>query len=476
MKTIALLLLSLLLGRVHAELVCELGDPITLDNDGLVSLQYSVNRQEGIFTMKITYTGGQSWIGIGINHEGSSKMTPVTSVIGRMLDGEPSVLKYDLESDAKDGSGVIPMNLQSLMDASFTQDDTTSVLQFTQLLDEETQTVTDESVWVYAVGNANNVWEGKHEIHGAFYLQMVDRCVESAAAPTAAPAPTASPASNTDTTGGDTTTGGGDTNQGGDTTQGDDTDGGDSQDQNVSGAQGGIVQLKSVSDETRSLWVAHGVLMALAWGVCAPLAIGAVLLRNVSFLAKKGCWYKLHFYMNIANILFTFVGFFLAVAAMSKEGEDHFTENTHTKAGLAIFFIALFQFALAFLRPDPPKAPQKQLERAPTDSDTSSPPRQVDHGVSIRGNGEIEVEDESMTDSEAERDPSVKTKTRLAWEISHRFIGMALLGLAWYNCTSGIQLQVDKYDDLGDWQMAAFWGVTAGISGFIFFLAYVVRV
>ena len=110
--------------------------------------------------------------------------------------------------------------------------------------------------------------------------------------------------------------------------------------------------------------------MALAWGVCAPLAIGAVLLRNVSFLSNKGYWFKIHFYLNICNVLFTAAGFVLAVAAMHKQGDEHFTENTHTKAGLAIFLVALFQFAVAFLRPDPPKAPTPNVKSIDNPADT----------------------------------------------------------------------------------------------------------
>lgn len=410
-------------------------------------------------------------------------MSPATAVIGRMLDGEPSVLKYDLESDAKDGSGVIPMDLQNLQDVRFMQDEEKSVLEFTQLLDEATQTVTDESVWIYAVGLPDNQWEGKHKIHGAFYLRMDEDCVEVESAPTASPTTAAS------TGGGEQDTTAGGTNAPPVDTESEEEEEEDSEDAaGTTNTQTGIVQVASITAETRSLWVAHGVLMALAWGVCAPIAIGAVMLRHVGFLAKKGTWYKIHFYVNIANILFTFIGFFLAVAATRKEGEDHFTENTHTKAGLAIFLIVMFQFALAFLRPDPPKPPsQPSLKRtsAATSASSSYGSPGIEQGISVgppsssvnvNNNGEVEVadEDSSLNDS-LESDPSVKSKPRLAWEISHRFIGIALLGLAWYNCTSGIQLQVEKYDENDD-QMAAFWGVTAGISGLIFFFAYVVRV
>lgn len=494
---LSVLFLSFLCCGASAEYVCPLADPIQIEED--VTLEQVANPAEGTFTMRLTYYGGQSWIGIGINHENSNNMTPSTAVIGRMDNGTPSVLKYDLTSDAKDASGVVPMAIQNLQNVRFEQTDTTSVLEFTQLLDEETQTVTSDSVWIYAVGLPDNQWAGKHQIHGAFQLTAMDELCVEVAGPVQAPVqqPTDSASQPTEVVAAqpteptnDVSAGGNDEDDSSEETE-DDSSGETGGNQDATGAtnaQTGIVQIQSAADDVRSLWVAHGLLMALAWGVCAPLAIGAVMLRNVSFLATKGRWYKLHFYANICNILFTTVGFFLAVAAMNKEGEDHFTENTHTKAGLAIFLIVLFQFALAFLRPDPPKAPSPSIKSIDTPQDTehsnNSTPRAsgIEHAVtvvppsySVNDSEEVELGEETASETSSEQDMPAKSKVRFAWEISHRFIGITLLGLAWYNCTSGIQLQSEKYDERDD-LTAIFWGVTAGISGLIFFLAYVVRV
>jgi hypothetical protein len=503
------LLSALSFWYASAEWVCPLADPITLDSDGLVTLEQVANKAEGTFTMRLTYSGGQSWVGIGINREGSSNMEPTAAVIGRILDGAPDVSKYDLISSSKDGSGVIPMGLQNLKDVKFEQTDTTSVLTFTQQLSDETVTVTDDSVWIYAVGLPDNQWAGKHVIQGAFYLRGMDElCTEVATGPTSAPAPTdgTGVAQPTEAVSVQPQATGAVADEESDEYEADDEESEDTQDPNpsnpsgsTSSQQSGIVQVASTEDETRPLWVAHGVLMALAWGVCAPLAIGAVLLRNVSFLSNKGYWFKIHFYLNICNILFTAAGFALAVVAIQKQGDEHFKEETHTKAGLAIFVVALFQFALAFLRPDPPKAPTRNIKSidnpADTDSNNSTPYNStpfsapqasgIAHAVNVlppsficdRGESD-EIELGRNSDAAAdgsEQDVPTKSGIRLAWEISHRFTGIALIGLAWYNCTSGIQLQVENYGEQDD-QMAAFWGVTAGISGFIFFLAYVVRV
>jgi hypothetical protein len=62
---------------------CTLSPMMALD-DGL-TLEQVKNSAAGTFTMRLTYTNGNAWIGIGINSEGSSKMVPSTSVIGRIL-------------------------------------------------------------------------------------------------------------------------------------------------------------------------------------------------------------------------------------------------------------------------------------------------------------------------------------------------------------------------------------------------------
>lgn len=161
--------------------------------------------------------------------------------------------------------------------------------------------------------------------------------------------------------------------------------------------------------------------------------------------------YKLHFYLNILNILLTIIGFILAVVATQKESDEHFTEETHQKAGLAVFIIVLFQALAGYFRPSPPK------------KDTNN----QDDGDETEATNGNEVEQAVQLEETSKPAGPTKTVARIAWEISHRLIGLALLGLAWYNCTSGIELQEEKYDETVDWS-AIFWGVTGGISGVIF--------
>jgi hypothetical protein len=163
------------------------------------------------------------------------------------------------------------------------------------------------------------------------------------------------------------------------------------------------------------------------------------------------------------NVLFTVSGFILAVVATSQEGKEHFTDDTHQKVGLAVFCMVLFQFVASFFRPSPLKAtPQDAKSKhgssiLTTDTDKSSPGRGREHAAAVDseyGRGEVEVEEDSSHSSvshalEQQQQPT-KSKIRLAWEISYRFIGVALISLAWYNCDSGIELMVDKYDENDD--------------------------
>jgi hypothetical protein len=168
-------------GGVAKELtLCTLSERTLLTNHGghLVYLQQVKNVASGTFTMRVTYSGGNAWVGIGTNTEGQPAMFPGKAVVGRVdASGESTVLYYDLSSDQEDASGVQPVNSSSLYNATFEQpDDTTSILTFTQ--DLSAMDITDSSMWIFGVGLPNNVWGGHHKVNGAFRLPLTDNCQE----------------------------------------------------------------------------------------------------------------------------------------------------------------------------------------------------------------------------------------------------------------------------------------------------------
>lgn len=178
-----------------------------------------------------------------------------------------------------------------------------------------------------------------------------------------------------------------------------------------------------VETRKRQLWKAHGWFAALAWGLLSPLAIGAAVLR---YWFPDGLWFKIHEYLNLSVIAFTVLAFALGVAAITSETPEgasayHFSTvpYPHRFVGLIIFLFVVFQGVGGQFRPHTP-----------------------DKG-----------EDKSMV--------------RRLWEVQHRSVGMFLLGLAWYQCHSGIKIYQTLFADSTANLSAAFWGVVGTISGLV---------
>jgi hypothetical protein len=373
---------------------CTFSEPIPLDQIGDVILQQYVNEGEGTFTMKITYSGGKAFIGIGVNQEGLPSMTPAVAVIGRNDGDAPQVGKYTLSSL----NGVQPADLQEgVFNSTFEQTDTTSTLTFTQRLSEDDQVaITDKTQWIYAIGYDDNGWGG-HSIRGSFQLALTPTCSV----------------------------------------------------QPGTGASGAQAIITEIASPNRALWMAHGILMALGWGLFAPLAIGAVVLRvawdRLGGLHNKGLWFKIHLFLNTLALLCTIIGFVIAMVAKNEQGVngvDRF-QSTHGKMGLSILVLVLVQAIVGLFRPALPKAP---TEDKMDDLDTTErmPP----------------------ADEPSEKPLAKKSSQRLGFEILHRLTGMALLAMAWYNCHTGIKWSTIFLEDYNDWT-PAFWSVVSVIGSLI---------
>lgn len=546
-----LLAVSFLIGSMESNYICNLSDEVSIHKDGAVFMQHYVNDEEGTFTMRIRYTDGQSWIGVGINTSGQGKMVPAYSVIGDISRG---VKRYNLQSDDKQGSGVIPLQDTNghLKSSSFVQTDAgESILEFTHDLiirDPDNGSIvyeiTESSVWIWAVGLPNNVWEGKHKVHGAFDgFQLYSGCVRSTAKPTKKPTapptltptftepadpPTLTPAlteivlgesfknespSKTNGTEYGTTTidhstieiesesesvkSSGEEEETGleisvklpdDTSEPEpakddridesstlpkeDLELGDGKGGDSNNVAQDISFLDSQSEATRDLWVAHGILLGVAWGILAPLAIGAAYLRNnLVILKKDALWLRIHFLLCVLVAFFTFAGFLVAVVATQKDDDlPHFEEDIHHKAGLAIFVLVLVQAFAGYFRPSPVPASQKLVGNA-------------EEGDILEASENDELPQDNLADAESSL-PTNKVnfhfskalQIRKFWEYTHRLLGIILLGLAWYNCHSGIVLQAENYDqDNQESLLKIFWGITGAIVGTIFGIGYVMR-
>jgi hypothetical protein len=239
-KSLLVLALATAFSVATSEYSCTFSEPIILDDVGDVELQHYVNEDEGTFTMKVTYYGPPSFVAIGVNQEGILAMTPAFATIGRNDDGEPQVDTYVMSALA----GVeLAESQDGIVSSSFEQTESTSILIFTQLLSATGQlNITDETQWLYAIGYEDNVWGG-HVLRGGFQVRLARNCVLS-----------------TDEVEEEITDKEEETFEG--------------VESGSSGAQPGLL-ISNIAPSNRAMWMTHGILMTLVWGLFAPLAIGA---------------------------------------------------------------------------------------------------------------------------------------------------------------------------------------------------------
>jgi hypothetical protein len=210
-----------------------------------------------------------------------------------------------------------------------------------------------------------------------------------------------------------------------------------------------------IEPKIRNMKIAHGFLMALAWGILVPCAIGVAILRDslTKIGIPKGMWFKVHLALNGTAVAFTFIGFTVAVFSFIKSTVPcpHF-EESHPKYGLVIFIMVIVQVCIGFIRPD---LPETEAPSAPVklEEDEESPP--------------------------AENANAEKSTARRFWEYTHRLFGFTLVGLAWFQCTTGLAL-LPKCIGISELDLnilyGIFWGVTGGIIAIIFVLACVARI
>jgi len=203
------------------------------------------------------------------------------------------------------------------------------------------------------------------------------------------------------------------------------------------------------SGDYQKLWAAHGWLMAISWAILIPIGIGASLLRKL-IPGNNGTWFLFHKgFMGFAFLTMT-AGFGIAVYTIEKStGSAHFSRGKHGTIGLVVYLFVFIQVLMGILRPSLPRSSTtKSLDVTQRDED-------------------VEASDPSMTDSEetAEMKPP-KSIARRSFEVGHRVLGLGLLGLAWYNCHTGIQILTYYFGEGYD-ATNAFWGSIGGLCGVI---------
>jgi hypothetical protein len=100
-----------------------------------------------------------------------------------------------------------------------------------------------------------------------------------------------------------------------------------------------------------TLFIAHGVLMALAWGALIPSGSALALLWRRALPA--GGWFRLHWKLQAGGLVLAAAGLILALVATPHH--RHFS-STHAALGLAVSIGAAVQGGGAALRPHKPAA------------------------------------------------------------------------------------------------------------------------
>jgi hypothetical protein len=213
----------------------------------------------------------------------------------------------------------------------------------------------------------------------------------------------------------------------------------------TSDTNGSGVVTNNSEPPNKSLWIAHGILMFISWGILLPIGIGCSLVRRL--VPGNGTWFMIHRFFNGSAFLLMTAGFGIAIYNVQDAGNEHFsTEVRHRTIGLVIYIFSFLQVVGGIFRPHLPHA---------------QAPKEVEP--------DVEADDTDKPSPPPEPEAPKKSTKRVIFEVCHRTFGFGLLGLSWYNLYLGIMSLVGFYGssyDLSD----AMWGVIGGISGLIFVL------
>eukprot|EP00980_Cylindrotheca_fusiformis_P004262 scaffold918_cov126-Cylindrotheca_fusiformis.AAC.41 len=442
------------------------------------SFQYRVNRNDpnapnGEDTITIQFSAPkEAWVGVGFSSSGG--MVPSTAVIA--LPDTQEVKKYALSIKDESGVNQLPEEQQTLINTGVTQSGGVTTMIFTKILEEGDEVAIDASEngsnnIIAAIGGDNTL--GFHAGgFGGFPATFNE-------GPTAAPTPAAPAAAPTDPPEGVQIVELTGQLEGATLAYEFDTDTitmtlsvpssgwcavGISENGSMLGSEAIIglpgtgevkkynLNAKAVSGVNEmpaekqtltntlitqagdnSLWVVHGWLAAIAWGVLCPLAIIAALFRK--FIPGEGVWFQIHRFLNTSVAVLTIAAVSVAIHALNDEtpsgsSADHFDpelSDGHRLIGLFVLIFVVIQVANGALRPHLPK----------------------------------ESED--------------KTVKRKGWELLHRLFGVFLFCLCLYQVQLGIKWYHNIFNE-GDWDetLTIYW-VIAGILTLLILVGIVIR-
>jgi cytochrome b561 len=382
-----------------------------------LTLQQMIHPVDETVTIQLTCRS-LVWLALGFSPAGVMKNS--MAVIG--LPEQGTVWQYNLTGKSSP-SQMIPMPDETLSltnDVSIVQNDTHTILTFTQPLQQTGQVsvnakgnATNTVIW--AIGDTNQL--GYHGQRGSYTMDF-DTC--------------------------------------------------DSLPGSRSSSGGGAVKLFNPHEGNKTLWKVHGWFMAIACGILIPLAIGSSLLRSVLPL-PPGVWFRLHFYTNAIALLMMLASFGIACYLIEKEGlANHFT-GKHKSTGLIIVVIATLQAMNGVFRPHVKNTGGVQ-HHGSDNNDTylyvNVPTYDADDELA-----------QQQHNADIDKKPiNKKTMLRTFWEYLHRIVGFLLLALAWYGVDTGFISFARRYPPADtSTARAVFWGVVGGLTGLITLMTLCIR-
>lgn len=200
--------------------------------------------------------------------------------------------------------------------------------------------------------------------------------------------------------------------------------------------------------QQKSLWISHGIMMMFAFGVCIPIGIGGSMLRNI--IPGDALWFSVHTIFNFTALTLVLAAFGIAVyqIQISRAGThfDFYIDN-HRTIGLAVTVGICMNVLGGYCRP-------KVTIRQATSEDVN-----VTTEESVGPDGEI------VQTAKVKTGP-VKSQTRIIWEWLHRCLGLAIVGLAWYNVHLGINYYYKLYgEQIFPHVQLIFWCVGGALLG-----------
>jgi Eukaryotic cytochrome b561 len=219
-----------------------------------------------------------------------------------------------------------------------------------------------------------------------------------------------------------------------------------------------VAGTSAISDpnEYKTLWLVHGLCLAVAWVLLIPTAIACSVARALIPNSEKGMWFQLHRMINLIGMMLTVVGIIVAVYAIqSQQGDtaEHFSHRVrHHQIGLAVLILAMLNAAYGVLRPSAPHAPVETV--AIVDDDDDEELEEEDH---------LKKKATSAGMSSPMPMPH-KSPARLVFEYGHRVLGLTAILLAWFNVASGAELLHRRYiDSIADYSLTV-WAVVAVVA------------